>query len=1145
VADIGGVVILFLSVGFFLDHAFKAGWIVPGVRVLMAVITGVVMLALGEYFLRQEMRPLGRGLIGGGIMVLYAALFAAYSPHVFTPPVIPSQMLTFALMCIVTIVGMALAIRHDAITIAFLAILGGFLTPNMVSKGTDARDILFSYLLLLNLGVLGVAFYKKWRALDILAFVGTLVLFGGWYYKFGAGAPVGPPLAWLATFWAVFAVVPVAYHVRHGTRLTVERLVMSLANATYGFGFAYLILADRRGDLAWVAMVMSAAYLALGVLAKLRSSDAKAMFGFISLSMMFGTLFIPLHFVLNGITLAWAAEAVVLVYLGFLFDYRPVRIGGFIVLLLGVARIFMVHFPFVAAQGEFVAAFANRNFWTMMCAPIASGLVAIVHQGYRRKATFEDKRIQLICTIGAGLLALVLISFEMDQWFAGREDISWAYRMYLRNCSLTVLWALGATAFLAGKKGSMALPLRITGLLPLGGAILLIGHTFISDPGMEQMLVINPQFGAALLVCGVMWAYSLTWIKLQTKTAFTIGSGLLTLLLLSMELHRWFWILDMGSYGEYLRNCSLAVLWAIGAAGFLAGSRHKAMADPLRLTGLLPLGGAILLIAYTFTIGSGTERMLAINLLFGAALLVCAVMWTYSLTWVKLQTKTAFTIGSGLLTLLLLSMELHRWFWTLGMDPAYGEYLRNCSLAVLWALGAAGFLAGSRYKAMSDPLRLTGLLPLGGAILLIAYTFTIGSGTKPMLAINSLFGASLLVCAVMWTYSLTWVKLHTRTVFTIGAGLLTLLLFSVELDRWFQTLDIAGPVLDYLHHCAMAVLWAVGTLGFLAGSKNKAMTDPLRKAGLLPLGGAILLIANTFAIDPIAEQMQMLFINPRFGAALFICGVMWIHSLTWPDVQAKTACSVLSSYLTVALLCAEVIPWVWRMSPHWEVDQRYTVSWVATMLLSACAAVYLLVGRFKRVVEAYSTGLAPLAIAWICGLQAYLVYRQGSTMMFLNPQFVAALMGLLVIGAWATVMYTDRRIFTRSSEAIATLYTWFTLSMLALLTTEPASWLYRNISDPEQAIWSTQMSVTIVWGLYASAMLSIGFWRRVLPLRLAALALFGLTALKLLLVDMANVEQIYRIISFFVMGLLMVAASYLYHKAEKRLKISDQAPASE
>jgi uncharacterized membrane protein len=269
---------------------------------------------------------------------------------------------------------------------------------------------------------------------------------------------------------------------------------------------------------------------------------------------------------------------------------------------------------------------------------------------------------------------------------------------------------------------------------------------------------------------------------------------------------------------------------------------------------------------------------------------------------------------------------------------------------------------------------------------------------------------------------------------------------------------------------------------------------------------------------------------------------MWTHSLTWPEAQSKAESGVLSSYITVALLCAEVIPWVWRMSPRWGVDQRYTAWWVSAMLLSACAAAYLVVGRLKRLLEAYSSGLAPLAIAWICGFQAYLLYREGYTLMFLSPRFAGVLMTLGVILAWATVTRADHRTFTRPSGTIVPLYVWFTLSLLALLTTEPAGWLYRNITDPRQA---AQMSITIVWGLYASAMLSIGFWRRVMPLRLAALALFALTAVKLLAIDMANVRQIYRIISFFVMGTLMVGASYLYHKAEKQLEKSDQAPASE
>jgi uncharacterized membrane protein len=74
-----------------------------------------------------------------------------------------------------------------------------------------------------------------------------------------------------------------------------------------------------------------------------------------------------------------------------------------------------------------------------------------------------------------------------------------------------------------------------------------------------------------------------------------------------------------------------------------------------------------------------------------------------------------------------------------------------------------------------------------------------------------------------------------------------------------------------------------------------------------------------------------------------------------------------------------------------------------------------------------------------------------------------------------------------------------------------------------------------VWGVYATALLAVGFRGRNRPLRLVGLALFGLTALKLVLVDMAEVKQIYRIVSFLVLGLLMIGASYLYHRVEKWL----------
>jgi uncharacterized membrane protein len=53
------------------------------------------------------------------------------------------------------------------------------------------------------------------------------------------------------------------------------------------------------------------------------------------------------------------------------------------------------------------------------------------------------------------------------------------------------------------------------------------------------------------------------------------------------------------------------------------------------------------------------------------------------------------------------------------------------------------------------------------------------------------------------------------------------------------------------------------------------------------------------------------------------------------------------------------------------------------------------------------------------------------------------------------------------------------------------------------------------------------------------LGIFAVTALKLVLVDMAGIKQIYRTLSFLVLGLLMIGVSYLHHKVEKHLAASE------
>ena len=113
--------------------------------------------------------------VGGGIVVLYAAFWAARSMYglIGTPP-------AFVLLASVTAVGCALSWRHDSLVVALIGLIGGFATPLMVSSGADRPIGLFAYVLLLDVGMLYLARQRRWPLLAVLSLAGTLLYEGMW-----------------------------------------------------------------------------------------------------------------------------------------------------------------------------------------------------------------------------------------------------------------------------------------------------------------------------------------------------------------------------------------------------------------------------------------------------------------------------------------------------------------------------------------------------------------------------------------------------------------------------------------------------------------------------------------------------------------------------------------------------------------------------------------------------------------------------------------------------------------------------------------------------------------------------------------------------------------------------------------------------
>ena len=254
-----------------------------------------------------------------------------------------------------------------------------------------------------------------------------------------------------------------------------------------------------------------------------------------------------------------------------------------------------------------------------------------------------------------------------------------------------------------------------------------------------------------------------------------------------------------------------------------------------------------------------------------------------------------------------------------------------------------------------------------------------------------------------------------------------------------------------------------------------------------------------------------------------------------PVLQVRDRRGLDSCLPRTALVSAEVVRW---SVDHFIGDEplRYG-SWSVSLVWSLSAAI-----GFRR----WQRGAATGAIQAACGLAigAALAAVSGfaqewqATMPFLNQRFLApALAVAALVIAWRTLRIRPL------PEASSAVFAWLAAAVFFIACTcEPAVWFRDSIADKALAHRLSTFSVTVVWLVLASAALYVGFRRRLRVVRFSALGLFGLTAAKLLLVDMDGVQQLYRILAFLLTGVVMLAASYVYHKLERRLAGEQEPP---
>lgn len=310
-----GVIVSFFGVGFLLKYAVDNNVIeIPiGARYLFVAALSVVLLVLG-WRLRNRHRVYALSLQGGGVGILYLTIFAAFSLH----DVLPAGF-AFLLMVLLTVAAGALAVLQDARALAILGVVGGFLAPVLVSTGTGNHVALFSYYLVLNAAVLGIAWSKVWRGLNIIGFVFTFgvgTLWGSSSYtpeKFWTTEP------FLVSYFVFYTAIAILFSLRQPPNLRgVIDGTLVFGTPAIAFALQSLLVEDTEYGLAISAAVVAVFYalLALWLYRTRRDRMQLLVQSFTALAVVFGTVAVPLALNDRWTSVAWALEGAALVWVG-------------------------------------------------------------------------------------------------------------------------------------------------------------------------------------------------------------------------------------------------------------------------------------------------------------------------------------------------------------------------------------------------------------------------------------------------------------------------------------------------------------------------------------------------------------------------------------------------------------------------------------------------------------------------------------------------------------------------------------------------------------------------------------------------------------------------------------------------------------
>lgn len=359
-----GIITLVLGVAFFVKYAIDQDWINEVGRVGIGILTGAILIGIAHK-LRTNYHVFSALLVGGGIAVFYFTITLAFREYELF-----SQSVAFILLIVVTILSVAFSLLYDRKELAIFSLVGGFASPLMISTGDGNYVVLFTFILILNTGMLVISLRKNWHIIGTISYILTAIFYLTWLFSSFNDQIIGG-LTFAILFFVQFYILTVIDHFKANSKLSAYHAILLLTNNLILLA-STLTLLNNKPDFRGVAIITIAVFNAVAMIAlyKTKKVDSNLIYLLIAIIMSLVTLAIPIQLNGNAITMFWAAESVILLWLWkrsqiktFSFGFVGVTILFFLSYLMDLANYYNLTYTYLTDEGHPAILF-NRTFMT-------------------------------------------------------------------------------------------------------------------------------------------------------------------------------------------------------------------------------------------------------------------------------------------------------------------------------------------------------------------------------------------------------------------------------------------------------------------------------------------------------------------------------------------------------------------------------------------------------------------------------------------------------------------------------------------------------------------------------------------------------------------------------------------------------------